>query len=311
MKLISFAVETMRSNKEHDIEVGRGYHDNKKFYHFLYFLFAPTMIYRDQYPKSDEGISISGIAVHLLELLSSGYAVICVVEFFVIPTFSKTSIQVQDLPWIIAFSFCSAFIVVCFIGIGVLHCCTNIQAELMNFGDRCFYREYWTSTNPLSVMTSWNVFIQDWIFEYPYQLLSLKIIAILISPRNQINKLLSCVVIFMGSAMVHDYAIAVIFGFWTPVFLVTFGAAAAIQLIAFEAFRSLGFINDYNFLNRLFTQITFMCFWAGWIIFYSLEHFSRINCPTQGLHSLDFLSKEFLYQLFIPSSLSCVHFRYN
>lgn len=310
MKLVSFVTETIISNKsdnsiEEPTKVNTSGETSRSLKHFLYFLLAPTMIYRNDYPRINGKIRWKFVLINFFQFLYCAYAVICMMEFFVEPTFIGCRIRVEDIPWIITQSYISGLVIVVFVGIGVLHCCTNIQAEVMSFADRCFYKEYWTSTNPLTLMTSWNVFIQDWIFEYPYQFLSLKVIGSFITPSSQWNKFISSIVIFAGSAFVHDYATAVIFGFYSPVFLITFGLAASVQLIAFQVFQSLGLTTGRDFSGRLVTQTSVLTFWSAWIIFFSLEYFSRIQC-TLNVTTSNIFSKELLINLFIPRSFSCV-----
>lgn len=310
LKLLSFTTETIISSRQvPSLEKGTSETEtsSRSLKHFLYFLLAPTMIYRESYPRSNDAIRWNFVAQHFLQFLFSAYSVICMIEFIIEPRFFACQVKIQDIPWIVIQSFCAAFIIICFIAIGVLHCCTNIQAEVMFFSDRCFYKEYWTSTNAMTLMTSWNVFIQDWIFEYPYQLLSLKIIGLVVSPLNPWNKFVSSVLIFAGSAVVHDYAVGVIFGFWSPVLLITFGLVATLQLISFKVLRALRLTTGHDFLGRLLTQTAFLTFWAGWVVFYSLEHFSRITCPLDFDVTIDnIFSKQILLKMFVPRSFSCV-----
>lgn len=42
-------------------------------------------------------------------------------------------------------------------------------AELLRFGDRHFYMEFWTVTSVGSFLRLWNLVVQDWIYIYLYR----------------------------------------------------------------------------------------------------------------------------------------------
>lgn len=51
----------------------------------------------------------------------------------------------------------------------VLHCWLNAWAEMLTFGDRLFYKDWWNSTNFSGYYRMWNIVVHDWLFSYVYQ----------------------------------------------------------------------------------------------------------------------------------------------
>ena len=51
----------------------------------------------------------------------------------------------------------------------VLHCWLNAWAEMLTFGDRLFYKDWWNSTSFSGYYRNWNIVVHDWLFSYIYQ----------------------------------------------------------------------------------------------------------------------------------------------
>ena len=95
---------------------------------------------------------------------------------------------------------------------GFLHCWHNLFAELLRFGDRQFYTNWWSSTSISQYFRTWNIIVQDWLYFYIY----LPII------RLTRNKTLSNYAVMLLSAIFHEYIIAGSMGFVFPVLFLSF-----------------------------------------------------------------------------------------
>lgn len=51
---------------------------------------------------------------------------------------------------------------------GFLHCWLNIWSELMQFGDREFYKDWWNAGAFPEYYRKWNGVVYDWIHAYAY-----------------------------------------------------------------------------------------------------------------------------------------------
>ncbi|KAG0429123.1 hypothetical protein HPB47_023930 [Ixodes persulcatus] len=161
---------------------------------------------------------------------------------------------------------------------GFLHCWLNIFAEAMRFGDRLFYLDWWNSTTYGDFYRSWNLVVHDWLFNYVYR--------DAYRAFNR-NKKYSMLVVFFLSAVVHEYILAVTYRFFFPVILVVFGTLGV-------AFVFITKKKTARFWN-VFLWITLIAGWGLIVIFYTVEFYSRINCPQTRTDVVDF---------FIPRSFS-------
>ncbi|ERE83628.1 sterol O-acyltransferase 2 [Cricetulus griseus] len=112
-----------------------------------------------------------------------------------------------------------------------LHCWLNAFAEMLRFGDRMFYRDWWNSTSFSNYYRTWNVVVHDWLYSYVYQDgLWIKgqicgacwpdILAyLLLGMRARKVAMLG---VFLVSAVVHEYIFCFVLGFFYPVMLMQF-----------------------------------------------------------------------------------------
>jgi sterol O-acyltransferase len=51
---------------------------------------------------------------------------------------------------------------------GILHTWFNIFAELLRFGDRLFYEDWWNVTNFAEYYRKWNIVVHEFLYYYIY-----------------------------------------------------------------------------------------------------------------------------------------------
>ncbi|EEC09383.1 sterol O-acyltransferase, putative [Ixodes scapularis] len=182
----------------------------------LYFLFAPTLIYRDSYPRTPK-VRWGLVLWYLGQFLACFLLYSVVLNHFIKDLFrdaGKESFQLLGFTLtgcaIMLLGSISMFLVF----YGFLHCWLNIFAEAMRFGDRLFYLDWWNSTTYGDFYRSWNLVVHDWLFNYVYR--------DAYRAFNR-NKKYSMLVVFFLSAVVHEYILAVTYRFFFPVILVVFG----------------------------------------------------------------------------------------
>ncbi|KAM9760161.1 sterol O-acyltransferase 2 isoform 7-T7 [Dama dama] len=95
-----------------------------------------------------------------------------------------------------------------------LHCWLNAFAEMLRFGDRMFYRDWWNSTSFSNYYRTWNVVVHDWLYSYVYQ-----DGLWLLGGRARGAAMLG---VFLVSAVVHEYIFCFVLGFFYPVMLLLF-----------------------------------------------------------------------------------------
>ncbi|CAI9558637.1 unnamed protein product [Staurois parvus] len=178
---------------------------------YLYFLFCPTMIYRDSYPRTPY-IRWKYVIKYFAKFLGCMYFICYVMATLCIPVFtnmSKQPFSVKTLVLSIFQATLPGILVLLLSFYGLLHCWLNAFAEMLRFADRMFYKDWWNSTSFSNYYRTWNVVIHDWLFYYVYQELLW-----LLNRKFRSGALLA---VFLLSASVHEYAMTVSLGYFYPV----------------------------------------------------------------------------------------------
>ncbi|KYN31902.1 Sterol O-acyltransferase 1, partial [Trachymyrmex septentrionalis] len=250
------------------------------FSQYLYFLFAPTLVYRDEYPRTKR-IRWMVVIRNFAEVGLAIFYLVFILEHLIIPVYHMYGTQHVERKWFIENIIKSSIPGMLYVFIGqylLLHAWMNAWAEMLQFADRLFYKDWWNSTDYHMFFRTWNVVVHDWLYTYIY-----KDIYEIVVPRN---RTLSITAVFFVSAIFHEYIIAFAFGFFYPMLFIFFG------LIGFALFS----------VSKIITSNIFM--WITWCIgegvlfsLYSIEYYARQNCPhTHSNYYLD---------LFIPRSWNC------
>ena len=141
----------------------------RELLNFTFFFYAPTLIYRDIYPR----ISVrnySLICIHLLNFLSANFFSFLVFKVMLIPYFDKTSTLIekdriiQTLVSVIIGSNVNMLILF----FGVAHSWNNFWAEILRFADKSFYKSFWTATTP-SNYYAYLIHIAHEFFDYVFK----------------------------------------------------------------------------------------------------------------------------------------------
>uniref|UniRef100_A0A6Q2Y0Z3 O-acyltransferase n=1 Tax=Esox lucius TaxID=8010 RepID=A0A6Q2Y0Z3_ESOLU len=268
---------------------------------YIYFLFAPTLIYRDKYPSE---ISV-GCCIQLVsKLIESStpedqferpfslsfqvlgclfYAYYVFVRLC-IPQFRSISRQLFDPRAMVLCVFNSILpgVLVLFLAFfAFLHCWLNAFAEMLRFADRMFYKDWWNSTSFANYYRTWNVVVHDWLYYYVY-------CDFLWMSRKRFRAG-GMFLVFTVSAVVHEYILAICFGFFYPVL--------------FCLFMCFGMVFNFVLHDRRKGPIWNVIMWTALflgqgviICLYSQEWYAQRYCPVE--------EPSFL-QLLKPRSWSC------
>lgn len=119
------------------------------FSNYLYFLFAPTFIYRDNYPRNSR-IKWHNVFNQFIQVLGTIIYTYYIMVRFCIPVFKHFNTEhVTAKMFLSSILSChlpgTLLLVICFYGL--LHCWLNAFAEMLRFSDRMFYKDWWNSTN--------------------------------------------------------------------------------------------------------------------------------------------------------------------
>ncbi|KAG5310997.1 SOAT2 acyltransferase, partial [Acromyrmex insinuator] len=248
-----------------------------KFSQYLYFFFAPTLVYRDEYPRT-ERVRWMVVIRNLVEFALTIFYLTFIWESLVSPIYRVFGTQYLDRMWLvknIIKTSISGILYLATFNYLLFHTWMNAWAEMLQFADRLFYKDWWNSTTYHMYFRTWNVIVYDWLYTYIYK----DMYEIVVPYR-----MLSATTVFFTSAIVHEYIFAFAFGFFYPVLFILF-------ITGFFIFFVRKTIN-----NNLLIWLTLS---LGTSILFSLqtiEFYARQNCSPHPNYYVD---------LFIPRSWNC------
>lgn len=248
------------------------------FSQFFYFLFVPTLVYRDSYPRTKE-IRWRVVASNLTEVLMSIFFSAFLFDRFVCPAFENFGTPNYSTKTIILNVFATMGPAMLFFLCGfycLLHAWMNAFAELLRFADRLFYKDWWNSNTFGGYYRTWNVVVHDWLHTYIY-----KDMYEIVTPKN---KILATFAVFIVSAIFHEYILAFTFGFFYPALLVMFGGLGC----------SLKFVTAKT--GNIFMWLALIVGNGMLVSFYAIEFYARTNCPQYIDGAMD---------LIVPRSWFC------
>uniref|UniRef100_A0A672FPE5 O-acyltransferase n=1 Tax=Salarias fasciatus TaxID=181472 RepID=A0A672FPE5_SALFA len=215
-----------------------------------YFVFAPTLCYELNFPRSPS-IRMSFLLRRLFEM-------------WMIPVIQSSMKPLEDMDlsrmterllrlavpnhllWLMFFYW-------------FFHSSMNFTAELLRFGDRQFYNDWWNSETVTYFWQNWNIPVHKWCLRHFYKPLL----------RRGVSKMISQSAVFFLSAFFHEYLVSVplrMFRLWAftgmmvqlPLAWIVgrflrgnYGNAAVwISIIIGQPFTVLMYVHDYYVLNH-------------------------------------------------------------
>lgn len=249
------------------------------FSKFLYFLFAPTLVYQDSYPRT-KNIRWNVVLVNFAEVLTVILVVALLYQRLLHPTFENFG--TEPVEWgtlllnIISAIMPGTMMFVCGFYC-LLHSWMNAFAELLRFGDKMFYKDWWNSMTFYTYYRTWNIVVHDWLYAYIYK--------DMYEIVTRQNKMLSMVTVFTISAIFHEYILSFTFRFFYPVMLSLFGGVGMFILFVLKSNTNIFFWFSLLLGNGIMTGL------------YCMEYYARVNCPP---------SRDDFLDLFIPRTWTCV-----
>uniref|UniRef100_A0A4W6CBE0 O-acyltransferase n=1 Tax=Lates calcarifer TaxID=8187 RepID=A0A4W6CBE0_LATCA len=158
-----------------------------------YFVFAPTLCYQLNFPRSPR-IRKRFLMRRLFEMLFFMQLLVGLIQQWMVPTIQNSMKPFQvcilhvpnHLIWLIFFYW-------------FFHSSMNFVAELLQFGDREFYRDWWNSESVTYFWANWNIPVHKWCLRHFYKPML----------RKGVNKFLAQTAVFLVSAFFHEYLVSV------------------------------------------------------------------------------------------------------
>ncbi|EFX89584.1 hypothetical protein DAPPUDRAFT_40502 [Daphnia pulex] len=249
------------------------------FSKYLYFMFAPTLVYRDRYPRT-RSIRWKWVCFNFLQVVGVLFYLYFIFVRFCVPVFRQIGHEpMTSKALVLAVFGCmlpGTLVLLCGF-FCLLHSWLNAFAEMLRFGDRMFYQDWWNSSSYATYYRTWNVVVHDWLYTYVY-----KDVYELFGRRN---RLIPTLVVFLISSIVHEYIISFTFHCFYPVLLLMFGV-----LFSFVT-------NVDPRLGNIFMWLTLFIGTGLCMSLYSMEWYARINCQP---------SFDGFLEILIPRSWTCL-----
>ncbi|KAH8369348.1 hypothetical protein KR009_008834 [Drosophila setifemur] len=231
---------------------------------YIYFLFAPTLIYRDNYPRTSH-IRWKFALNRFLEVVAIAFLYAFIHERHIHPHFGQYGLEPMGASQIILKLFGmmlpSAVIFLCGFYL-ILHSWLNFTAELLRFGDRMFYKDWWTSHTYDAYYRNWNVVVHDWLYEYVYKDMYVYVF------RG--SKLAASLSVFLISALVHEQVLGVALQMFFPVMFVMFGVVGVSLVFLMRRAPKV--------LGNIFLWFSLISGNGLLISLYAMEYYARKNC---------------------------------
>lgn len=179
------------------------YPDNVNVRDFIYFLCAPTLCYELNFPRSVR-IRKRFLAKRIVEMIFLSGLMLSLIQQWVIPTVQNSIVPFQEsnvskiverllklavpnlLIWLLFFYW-------------LFHSCLNVFAELLKFGDRVFYRDWWNAETVTYFWKNWNIPVHKWASRHLYKPMLMQGYT-----KTQAN-----IAVFLFSAFFHEYLVSV------------------------------------------------------------------------------------------------------
>ncbi|KAK0407419.1 hypothetical protein QR680_019188 [Steinernema hermaphroditum] len=283
MKVHAFVRENanrgiQRKLKQEKLKIGEVSQDWPSVEQFVYYMFCPSFIYRDSYPRAatrDWGVVLKYFA----QCLACIYHTNLVFIQFVEPYFS--ALDYKGISWMdVVYSFFPSILpgMYCLLMLfyGLLHCWLNMFSEAMQFGDRLFYVNWWNSKNMAEYYRNWNLVVHEWLYAYVYRDL-----ATLIGGKKGLK--IAQTVVFFLSAAFHEYWFGVSLRVFYPIM---FG----LYFIFGGIFYSVSRVIRMDYIWNILLFFNLLLGTGMFISCYSLEWYARQRCgPTVDNAILDVL----------------------
>eukprot|EP00918_Siedleckia_nematoides_P053103 GHVU01115981.1.p1 GENE.GHVU01115981.1~~GHVU01115981.1.p1 ORF type:complete len:377 (+),score=54.38 GHVU01115981.1:890-2020(+) len=226
------------------------YPSSLSFSHYVRFLFAPTLCFQYHYPSTTR-IRWRRVCIHIAAIiLSLGLMKIIIDQYIAVtlrnafaselvpPVGSLLMLCVHFFERLLTVSIPNLYVWL-LIFFGIFHHHLNLLAELTHFADREFYQMWWNSRNFKEYWQRWNLPVHHFLHRHVYKPLL----------RKQMTRTTASLVVFLVSAVAHEYAVAEAIGVpYTGLVLVAFLAQIPLQaLTQTEAVSRRPMVGNFTF----------------------------------------------------------------
>jgi len=231
------------------IKYAEHFPNNLRWRDLVYFNFAPTLCFQIEYPRTKKFRPYFFFR-RLGEFLLCMFALTFILKQYIEPIVKNSISNIKErsysnmLERILKLSIPNvyAWLVMFY---AIFHSFLNLVAEIIRFGDRKFYTDWWNAKSLGEYWRTWNLPVHNWFMRHMYTPLR----------RRGVDRTVAMLIVFLFSAFLHEYIIAFASGIYN--FMAFFAMIGNVPIILFQGkFRK--YLKDSQINNYIF-WITF-CF---------------------------------------------------
>ncbi|XP_052199677.1 diacylglycerol O-acyltransferase 1 [Diospyros lotus] len=253
LKLVSYAHTShdMRAVAQ-SLDKGEGSSDINYSYDaslkkLVYFMMAPTLCYQTSYPRT-ACIRKGWVVRQLIKLAVFTGLMGFIIEQYINPIVKNSQHPLKGnllyaIERVLKLSVPNLYVWLCMFYC-FFHLWLNILAELLCFGDREFYKDWWNAKTVEEYWRMWNMPVHKWMVRHIY----------FPCLRNGIPKGVAVLIAFLVSAIFHELCIAVpchMFKFWAFI-----GIMFQVPLVMITNYL------QNKFRNSMVGNMIFWCFFS-------------------------------------------------
>lgn len=178
------------------------YPENVRFYCLVEFLFLPVLCFQFKFPRTNS-IRKQELAIYGIKILFCLFFQYFIIVQWIVPVAKNAVIAYNNEDYLTYFeklvkiSIPNLYLwLIMFYSL--FHCTLNFMGELTKFGDRQFYKDWWNSSFIDEYWRNWNLPTHYWLMRHVYNPIR----------RKKINKFLCMALVFLFSALFHEYLIS-------------------------------------------------------------------------------------------------------
>ncbi|XP_022732573.1 diacylglycerol O-acyltransferase 1-like isoform X2 [Durio zibethinus] len=212
LKLVSYAHTNndMRALAKSPEKRGADHMHDVSFKSLVYFMVAPTLCYQPSYPRTP-AVRKSWVVRQSIKLIIFTGLMGFIIEQYINPIVQNSQHPLKGnllyaIERVLKLSVPNLYVWLCMFYC-FFHLWLNILAELLRFGDREFYKDWWNAKTVEEYWRMWNMPVHKWMVRHIY----------FPCLRNGIPKGVAVIIAFLVSALFHELCIAVpchIFKLW-------------------------------------------------------------------------------------------------
>ncbi|XP_071036199.1 diacylglycerol O-acyltransferase 1 isoform X2 [Parasteatoda tepidariorum] len=169
----------------------------------MYYLFAPTLCYELNFPRSSR-IRKRFLVKRVLEMVFLIQIILCLLQQWVVPTINNSFKPLQEMDYfrmierLLKLAIPNHFIWL-LLFYWLFHSSLNVVAEILKFGDRHFYNDWWNSETVDYFWQNWNIPVHKWCVRHLYKPML----------RFGFTRRQAAIAVFFVSAFFHEYLVSV------------------------------------------------------------------------------------------------------